>query len=327
MTAKAIYNHENKPFYSRLKSFDKWLRKQDYAKTSIRPFLNYVGCFLDYTERENLEINQVRYSDMLEFIKQCRKKDGIGLLNRKLGAVRKYYEWLQFSGEVEKNPASGIYLKGRRKGIPHDLLDGKTLERLYEHYQITDERSQRNKMILGLLIRQGLTNEELHKLEPKHIKLKSGEIEVPAGNKSNGRILKLEPEQIFELQQYIQIIRPEILAKICDHIGKKTFYRSGRKPDRIDKTGLKHQLFISMNGSCNIKPSIFWLIQALQQIDDKVKSAAQIRQSVITEWLKTKDLRTVQYMAGHRYVSTTERYMASNPAELTEAVNIHHPLQ
>jgi integrase/recombinase XerD len=40
-----------------------------------------------------------------------------------------------------------------------------------------------------------------------------------------------------------------------------------------------------------------------------------------------KMYRKVQYKAGHRYVSTTERYQAGNLEDLQEALNIHHPLK
>jgi integrase/recombinase XerD len=59
----------------------------------------------------------------------------------------------------------------------------------------------------------------------------------------------------------------------------------------------------------------------LRRINPKVKHAVQIRQNVITEWLKEKELRTVQYIAGHRYVSTTERYQTTNLEDLKEALN------
>ena len=47
-----------------------------------------------------------------------------------------------------------------------------------------------------------------------------------------------------------------------------------------------------------------------------MKHGTQLRQSVITEWLKEKGLRQVQYMAGHRYVSNTERYLTTNLQDL-----------
>ncbi len=67
--------------------------------------------------------------------------------------------------------------------------------------------------------------------------------------------------------------------------------------------------------------------QALRRLNTKYKNTVQLRQSVITEWLKKKELRTVQYMAGHKYVSSTERYQTSNLEDLKEALNKHHPLK
>lgn len=326
MSRKATYDYRNRGFYHKLKDFKSWMEKQGFAKDTVRPLTNYTGCFLDWLEREKKEVNQVSYPDVMEFIKYYQNKVSTGLLNRKLGAIRKYYEWLQLLGDTEKNPAAGLTLKGRKTTVPHDLLDREALEELYENYHVTDEREQRNKVILGLLIFQGLTNEELHKLEPGDIKLKAGKIDIPAG-KSESRTLKLEPLQILELQEYIKITRPQILAKIYAYDPKQPFYRPGKKPDKINKEQLQRQLFISMNGSTSIKNSILHMVRVLQQINPNVKSAAQIRQSVITEWLKVKDLRTVQYMAGHKSVSTTERYQANNLEDLEEALNVHHPLE
>jgi hypothetical protein len=46
------------------------------------------------------------------------------------------------------------------------------LVKLYEGYPVNDIRDQRNKVILGLLIFQALTIEELETLEADHINLK-----------------------------------------------------------------------------------------------------------------------------------------------------------
>lgn len=99
------------------------------------------------------------------------------------------------------------------------------------------------------------------------------------------------------------------------------------KPGPASGQSNSHQLFISMNGCENIKNSLYHFNQALRKLNPKYKNAAQLRQSVITEWLKEKDLRTVQYMAGHRYVSSTERYQTTNLEDLKEALNKHHPLK
>ncbi|MGI6304827.1 MAG: hypothetical protein ACOXZQ_02995 [Bacteroidales bacterium] len=56
-----------------------------------------------------------------------------------------------------------------------------------------------------------------------------------------------------------------------------------------------------------MKNSLMYLVRALRQINTKVRSCRHIRQSVITLWFKRYDLRTVQYMAGHKRISSTER--------------------
>jgi integrase/recombinase XerD len=81
-----------------------------------------------------------------------------------------------------------------------------------------------------------------------------------------------------------------------------------------------------MHGSDDIKNSFLHLVYNLRRTNPKLINAQQIRQRVITLWLKTKDLRTTQYMAGHRYVSSTERYQVNNLDELYKQLELYHPL-
>jgi site-specific recombinase XerD len=57
---------------------------------------------------------------------------------------------------ANKNPAAGIRLKGTVRGIPRGLLEKAELEALFESYAVKDERTQRNKVILSLLVYQGI---------------------------------------------------------------------------------------------------------------------------------------------------------------------------
>ena len=52
----------------------------------------------------------------------------------------------------------------------------------------------------------------------------------------------------------------------------------------------------------------------------------QVRTTVITKWLKQYNLREVQQMAGHRYVSSTEAYQINNTEDLQEAIDKFHPI-
>jgi integrase/recombinase XerD len=302
-----------------LSEYEAGLKQQQFSLHYIRQNANYTGAFLEWLKEESLAIAQVTYREILDYADKLGK-DGYlaGQINRNLLAIRYYIQ--QQKGKGQANPAAGLHLKGRVNSLPQGMLSKEELMNLYEACTVTDNRTSRNKVMLSLLIFQGLTTEELHQLEASHIKLKEGKVYIPAGKQSNSRVLKLEAEQVMQLYEYIHQVRPEILA---DQKGK----RPGRKPGSYQEAQSVKALFTSLNGCTEIKNSLKYLILALKKHNPKVRDAQQIRQSVITEWLKEKDLRTVQYMAGHRYVSSTERYRESNLEELKEALSKHHPVR
>ncbi|WP_342330263.1 site-specific integrase [Pedobacter sp. FW305-3-2-15-E-R2A2] len=303
-----------------MNSFELYLEKEGLKPNTVQQHRRYVEGFKGWMSSESLAITAISYSDVLDYADHLQKEGcSTGYVNRVLLSIRYYFSWLQQSSGVH-NPAAGIRLKGAVRGIPHGLLEKAELDGLYEGYVVKDDRSQRNKVMLSLLIYQGITNEEMHHLKADHIQLKEGKIRIAAMGGSNSRTLKLEAFQIMELHEYLTVTRVKILAGSTDN-------RPGRKPEMMKPAAQISQLFISMNGSENLKNSLLHFNYALRKLNPKYKNAAQIRQSVITEWLKEKDLRTVQYMAGHKYVSSTERYQTTNLEDLKEALNKHHPLK
>lgn len=315
------YKQERKAYKEEIKGFTGWLKKRNYAKDTVRADSNYTASYLQWIIQNQIQTTEATYNDLLTFIDHCTTEgDSKGLVNRKLSAIRKHYEYLLYIGKATKNPAAGLYIKNKSHTVPANLLTPEELTAIYESYQITDLRSQRNKVIIGLLVFQAMTREEIEKLEIAHIRLTAGKIEVQGGKRINGRTLKLEAVQMLGLQEYIRVTRPEMLKG-------QGVYGIGRKPDSINKGKAQNQLFISMHGSDDMKNSFLHLINGLRRTNPKLVNAQQIRQSVITAWLKTKDLRTAQYMAGHKYVSSTERYQVNPLDDLQEALNIHHPLK
>lgn len=303
-----------------INGFTAWLKMRNYANDTIRADTNYTASFLAWTEQEQTFVGEVTYNELLTYIDHCTSQGNTkNLTNRKLSAIRKYYDYLLYKGKATKNPATGLFIKNKQHTVPSNLLTIEELTAIYENYQITDLRSQRNKVIIGFLVYQALTREELEKLEMTDIKLNAGKIEIQGGKHRGARTLKLEALQMVDLQEYISITRPAILKG-------EGIYKIGRKPDSINKEEAQNQLFVSMHGSGVIKNSFLHLLYALRRNNPKLTNAQQIRQSVITIWLKTKDLRTTQYMAGHRYVSSTERYQVNQLDDLQEALNQYHPL-
>ena len=310
----------NKEIESKLKGFKNYLQELGNGENTVRQKMNYAGYFLKWLESEHLQPEDARYNDLLNFIDYC-KLEGKSKrhINSKLRSVRNFYEYLKKENPTIINPATNLHLKGIKQKLPSNTISFRELEKLYQPFEAKDNRSKRNKVILGLLIYQGVTTEELQQLEPNHVKLREGKIYVPGNRRRNSRTIELKPFQILELHEYLTEIRPTILKEI-------TKPKPARKPDKINKTQIENQLFISINGSENIKNSLLHLFKDIQKINPNITNAKQIRQSTITYWLKTMNLRRVQYMAGHKYVSSTERYQLNNLDSLQSKLEKFHPL-
>ena len=163
---------------------------------------------------------------------------------------------------------------------------------------------KRNKVILSLLIYQGLRVEEISALELQDLQLREGKITIHARRRTAARIMKLESHQVYELMDYIHEIRRQF----------------------IEVHGTTDRLFIQWKKGENFYGITQMMLTHLRKINSRIKNFDQIRASVITAWLKQYDLRKVQYLAGHKYVSSTEEYKANNIDELQDDVTKYHPL-
>jgi len=307
-----------------MSTFKDYLKTQGYSKATVTDYGRKNEIFLSWMGQEKLSLHQVQYTNLLDLVRHCKiQGHSRRSTNTILRVVRLYYKYRMEAGEPLENPAIGLHVKGRGQRLPHDLLEwedppnGVTgLERLYREYEVTDTKIQRNKTILGLLIFQALTVEELEKLEPGHIKLREGRIEVPGGPRSNRRILPLEASQILELQEYQEQTRKKLLKE------KKRY-------TRWDQPVKETQLFFGPAGDKKLGNTVKKLMDSLRERypEHSKLTATKIRESVIVHWLKSKDVRTVQYLAGHKYVSSTERYQELDLEHLKEQIEQFHPLR
>ncbi len=291
-----------------MKSFKDYLVQKQFSESTVKIYENGVKEFLEWTDKHHYQQENIRYADLMSYIKHSQKKGKSKLkVQHQLLAIRHYFNYLVKAGKIKSNPAQGVYVRGIARRLPHDLADYDELVKLYESYPVKDIRDQRNKVILGLLIFQAMTIEELETLESEHINLREGKIRIVGTDRTNERILKLEASQVFELQEYLNKTRSRILY------GPKV-----SEPEKII------QLIIGMEGGRTLSGEVGWMMRRLRH--PKVRQASQIRASVIAEWTRRYDVRIVQYMSGHKYVSSTERYQVTNLEDLQEQLSKFHPL-
>ncbi len=290
-----------------LNNFVDYLRKQGLRITTYNGYKNAANQFLEYLKNAQIDYLQVSYSDILSYINYSKEKGNKkSSINGSLNSIRHFYNYLQTEKKVTSNPVGTLRIRNVTRRTPHDLLEPQELEQIYHDFKTTGVTGKRNKAILGLIIYQGLNISELTAIEPTDINLETGKIYVPQTSRSNSRTMKLESFQILQLQKYITQVRPVILA-----VAEK----------QSDK------LFISMGKSKHMNNSYMKLLRHVRKLNPRVKDFYQIRASILTEWLKKYNIRQVQYMAGHRYISSTEVYRTDTIESLQEMINKLHPLQ
>jgi len=202
-----------------------------------------------------------------------------------------------------------INIKGVKKEVIHNILEAEELEDLYYSYDVETNKTavrKRNKIIVGLLVYQGVNTRDLQQLEIENVQLYKGKITIPGTKKSNSREIELKPWQLMEFMEYLNEIRPKLLRQV----NKET-----------------EQLFFPMGSSLKLHNSIRRIAKELKEINNSFINTKQIRTSVIISWLKQYNLRKTQYLAGHKYISSTEKYQQDDLESLHETINTYHPLQ
>jgi integrase/recombinase XerD len=288
-------------------NFDEYLKRKEYTNKTIASFEGTVKRFLQWLEKESTEPENTSYADMLVWMKQCQKKEiSQRSIQHSLGAIKHYFDYLVEQKQIENNPALGIEVKGIKRKTLYTIFEPHELHAIYNSHPDNNAVKKRDKVILSLLVYQGLRTEDLERLEVDHVKLREGKVEIPGSRRSNGRTLQLEAHQVLELHDYVNQSRKEILK-------------------RSNEESIK--LFVSPEGNgVHMHNMVGHLVKRLRDKHKNLINAKQIRASVIVKWLKQYNLREVQYLAGHRYISSTEAYLQSEMEGMMEEIDRCHPL-
>lgn len=287
-----------------------YLQEQGYSETTITGNEKQIKLFKKWSNRNSTTPIEIDYKKSLKYIKYLtRKGNSKKTINHRLRSIKIYFNYLIEQACRVDNPIENTIVKGVKRTINYNLLEADELEDLYYSFE-TDKYQEeyhkytlkRAKVIIGLIVYQGLNTTDLGNLKIEHLQLNKGKIYVPSTKRSNARLLELKPWQIMEFMEYANEVRPTIQNKIGNH---------------------SEQLF---NTNARFNAIVYHIFKKLKKYNQKAENIKQIRASVITNWLKQYNLRQVQVLAGHRYISSTERYLQDDLENLHEIVNNFHPI-
>ena len=290
-----------------MKDFEEYLKSRKLRPTTIYNLLIYVRRFLEWLAQEKITPQTCKYSDLLGYVKKYRQAGfSSGNLNCHLQGIRHYYKYKTEKGEVTYNPAFNLMVRGQYTTLPKEILTRQQTEQVYYEYQSNTPVKKRNKVILGFYVYQGLMRQEIERLEPADINLNKGIVLIRKNVRLRQRLLPLDASQVLQLQEYLGKVRPELIKL------------KGRQSDK---------LFITIGNSHLVKDAVKELLNELQRKYKFLKSFQQVRNSVICQWVKEKNIREAQYFAGHASIHSTQRYKQVSMDDLQLQLELFHPLK
>jgi len=169
------------------------------------------------------------------------------------------------------------------------------------------------------LVYQGLTTRELQRITLADLDLNKATVKISGTKKSNERNIPLNASQIGTLIHYLNEIRPQFLAFL--NTENEQLFLPLPEAGRL----VVSKVELTKVNNPDLMGVIKNLSKQVKTLESKFVNFKQIRASVITHWIKTTGLRKAQYLAGHRYISSTENYLPNDLQSLTEDITKYNP--
>jgi integrase/recombinase XerC len=232
-------------------------------------------------------------------------------IQRRLSALRSFYEFLLREGAVARNPAQDVRAPKTKKRLPH-TLDVDQMARLLD-FRVDDSLSSRDKAIMELFYSSGLRLSELVGLDLSAIDLKDRTVRV-LGKGNKARIVPIGRHAIGALNKWLVQRagllkqRPDISSRRAGAPASPLFVgRTGRQLS-VRAVQLRVDTWARRQGlALHVHPHMF-------------------RHSFATHLLESSsDLRGVQELLGHADISSTQIYTHLDFAHLASVYDAAHP--
>lgn len=281
-----------------LDKYTDYLRyEKNYSDYTIESYKNDILEYFDYLNRESLKYNKVEYSDLrfyLMYLKE-EKFDSNSSIDRKLSALRGFYNYLASNSIVSNNVFSLISGLKKEKKLPR-YFEYNELEELFNVPDIRTSLGQRDRLILEMLYATGLRVGELVNVKISDIDLSRKIILVLGkGNKE----------------------REVTYGEYCDEV-LRLYLSDGYK--KLNKSNELY-LFLNNNGSQITERGVRYVLDQIIKKTSLNKSISPhvLRHSFATHLLNEGcDLLTVQKLLGHESISATQIYTHVSTDRLKE---------
>ena len=223
-------------------------------------------------------------------------------ISRALASIKSLYIFAIQIHEIEENPIQNIKIDKAEKKLPQ-ILTGKEVELLLHQPKVSEMKGCRDKAMLEVLYATGIRVSELIGLNIDDVSLPGSFIRCESGEKM--RIIPIYPEALQALREYIETVRPKMIA-----------------------VPTEHSLFVNVSGERMSRQGFWKIIKHYQEKAhiEKDITPHTLRHSFAANLLENgADLRSIQQMLGHSDISSTQVYTQLVKQNLKAVYNKYHP--
>ncbi len=288
-------------------TFTDYLQQKNIIPKSILRYEREITKYQAWLASIDIIDVQATTKDLLNYLQYLKEKRNLAnnTQNQLLIILKQYCAYLNKTQDI-KNISNFIKIRGIKKVQLKNILTNADVELLCDaYYFYIQNYNASNKelryyanqphLLLGsyitltLIAQQALTLNEVLLLTKKSFDLRKGTIHIHTHIKGVERTLQLDSSQIGSIIEFYAHDENAVLIPNKNHFEK--------------------------------------LNLTLKTFTPKYKDYRQLRATKIVQWIKAHGLRKAQVMAGHKNISSTEKYIANDIETLQSDMKNYHPLQ
>lgn len=290
-----------------LKLFIEYLQiEKNYSQYTIEHYQHDISEFFMFMSEQAIsDLTNVEYQDVRIFLTDLfERKMSRKSVARKISSLRSFFKFLLREEIVAENPFALVSIPKAKKKLPEFFYE-EEMKQLFDACESSTPLGQRNKALLELLYATGIRVSECSQIRLKDLDMHLSTVLV-RGKGSKERYVPFGSFAQDAIDTYINHGRKELLAN----------------------GNVQESLFLNARGGPLTARGIRTI---LNRIIEKSSLTGTIHPHMLRHTFATHlmangaDMRTVQELLGHAFLSSTQVYTHVTNEYLKKTYMAHHP--
>ncbi|KML43773.1 tyrosine recombinase XerC [Cytobacillus firmus] len=290
-----------------LKLFIEYLQiEKNYSQYTIEHYQHDISDFFMFMSEQAIsDLTKVEYQDVRIYLTNLfERKMSRKSVARKISSLRSFFKFLLREEIVAENPFALVSIPKAQKKLPEFFYE-EEMKQLFDACESSTPLGQRNKALLELLYATGIRVSECSQIRLKDLDMHLSTVLV-RGKGSKERYVPFGSFAQDAIDTYINHGRKELLAN----------------------GNMQENLFLNARGGPLTARGIRTI---LDRIIEKSSLTGKIHPHMLRHTFATHlmangaDMRTVQELLGHAFLSSTQVYTHVTNEYLKKTYMAHHP--